>query len=98
MRRAIVSPLAERDIESIWVFIAERNFDAAARVCDEIAAEIRKLAENPGMGHRRVDVRDERYRFWKIFSYLIAYRVDDQELVGIRVVHGARDIPSLFNR
>ena len=51
----------------------------------------------PGLGHRRADVENPDIRFWKVYSYLIAYRPNTAPLRVIRVVHGAQDFPKLFN-
>jgi plasmid stabilization system protein ParE len=50
----------------------------------------------PGMGHRRTDVRDQRYHFWRVRSYIIAYRYDANDLTIVRVLHGARDFRTIF--
>ena len=34
----VIAEAAERDLESIWVYLAERNYDAADRLLDEILA------------------------------------------------------------
>jgi plasmid stabilization system protein ParE len=43
-------------------------------------------------------VEDKRYRFWVVGSYVIAYRVEETELLVVRVIHGARDFRRLFGR
>ncbi len=96
MRKVIFTSNAERDIESIWVFIATNNVDAADRVRNQIKAEVQKLIVHPGMGHTRPDSPKPEYRFWTIYSYLIVYRYDDAELTVIRVIHGARDIGAIL--
>jgi len=50
------------------------------------------------MGRARAEVQDPRYRFWKVYSYLIAYRPEATTLVVVRVIHGARDLRKLFRR
>jgi plasmid stabilization system protein ParE len=45
--------------------------------------------------HTRADVTDKRYLFWTVGNYVIAYRVEE-ELVVVRVFHGARDFRILF--
>jgi antitoxin ParD1/3/4/toxin ParE1/3/4 len=91
-----LSPQAFRDIDEIWEFIAGDNLDAADRVRDEIFSACEKLAEMPGMGHQREDLADEPLRFWGVYSYLIIYRPDSRPLEIVRVLHGARDIPTLL--
>jgi plasmid stabilization system protein ParE len=46
--------------------------------------------------HRRADVSDPQYRFWSVGNYVIAYRIEGDEVIVIRVVHGARDFRKLF--
>jgi addiction module RelE/StbE family toxin len=96
MREIILSEQSKRDLKGIWVYIANNDFDAADRVRDEIDAEVQKLAEHPGLGHRRIDLRNPDHRVWIIYSYLILYRYDDRELTVLRVIHGARDIGSII--
>jgi plasmid stabilization system protein ParE len=65
-------------------------------VVAEVLDAVDKLAAMPGMGHRREDVRDARYRFWSVKSYVIAYRADAESLRVARVVHGHRDFRQVF--
>lgn len=61
----------------------------------DLHSAMHMLADMPGIGHQRSDVHP-RYRFWKVYSYLIAYRIERGNVVVTRVIHGARDIRSLF--
>lgn len=90
--KLFVTRTAFRDLASIWTRIAADIIDAADRVVDELHAAVRKLADMPGMGHRRADVANPNYRFWSVSSYLIVYRVQGQTMYVSRVVHGARDV------
>jgi len=80
------------DLDEIWEYIARDSFVAANRVEDDLHKEIRELLPFPGKGHTREDVQDRTLRFWKVYSYLVAYRYDDETLTVIRVIHGARNI------
>jgi toxin ParE1/3/4 len=93
-----ISRRADTDIERIGDRISEDNPDAADRLDEQIHRAIQLLAEFPGMGHTRADVKDKRYLFWAVARYVIAYRVEQKELVVVRVLHGARDFRRLFNR
>ena len=96
-RHVILSPEALADLEAIWTYIeTEASADTASRFIAEVLDAIEKLAEMPGMGHGRADVRDARYRFWAVKSYVIAYRADAEALRVARVIHGRRDFRSLF--
>jgi plasmid stabilization system protein ParE len=100
MKRGIsVTRRADRDLGEIWDYIATNNgADTADRVTGEIVAAFDKLAEMPGIGHRRQDIRSVSYRVWSIYSYLIIYRVKGRTLFISRVVHGARDLRKMFGR
>jgi toxin ParE1/3/4 len=43
----------------------------AVRIFDQILEAMEKLAEMPGMGHRREDITDRPVRFWSVHSFLI---------------------------
>ncbi len=96
MRKIELSPEAADDILGIWDYIARSNLPAADRIRDKFHNEILTLAQLPGMGHTRADVRDARYRFWTVKPYVIAYRHDASTLTVVRVLHGARDLRKLF--
>jgi toxin ParE1/3/4 len=93
-----ISRRADTDIERICDRISQNNPDAAQRLDERIHQTIKRLAQFPGMGHTRADVKDGRYLFWAIGNYVIAYRLERQNLVVVRVLHGARDFRKLFNR
>lgn len=93
-----ISRLADRDIEQIWKFIARDSITAATKVEDDIQAAMKLLASQPMMGHQRKDIADPRYRFWPVYSYIIAYRIDANTLIVVRVIHGARDMRTVLGR
>ena len=51
----------------------------------------------PGMGHHRLDLLDDRHRFWAAWSYRIVYRWEPQPLQVIAIVHGARDLGAFLD-
>src|SRR3954468_18931644 len=93
-----ISRLADRDIDRLWRFIARDNPIAADRVEEELHDAMKKLASSPGIGHRRADVADPRYRFWPVYSYIIAYRIERNVLLVVRVIHGARQVRRALGR
>lgn len=92
-----ISRRANTDIERVCDHIAQERPDAAERLDEQIHKTIQLLAEFPKLGHTRADVKDKRYLFRAVGSYIIAYRIEQDELVVVRVVHGARDFRRLFN-
>ena len=96
MRRLIIKAQARLDMLEIWHHIAKDSLDAAIRVEEKIDAEIKSLRELPGKGHARHDTRDPSIRFWRVYSYLIAYRYDENRVQIVRVVHGGRNMRAMF--
>jgi toxin ParE1/3/4 len=92
---------ALEDIEEITCFIAEDSPQAAQTFREILEHTCELLAEIPDMGTARnftnpllTDVR-----LWplkRFDKYLLFYRAQRNTLEIIRVLHGARDLPSLF--
>jgi len=76
--------------------IAQDSTKAARRVRLQIFDACHRIAENPGIGHRREDLTDKPVLFWPVGSYLIIYRVAAKSAEIVRVLHGAVDIASLL--
>jgi plasmid stabilization system protein ParE len=93
----VLTRRANLDVQQIWNYIAEDNIDAADRVIGELRSAMQELAEMPGKGHRRSDVRNSRYRFWSVYSYIIAYFPDTKPLQIVRVIHGRRNFRRFFD-
>jgi plasmid stabilization system protein ParE len=98
MRKLLIQPQARVDLLEIWRYVAQDDLKAANRVSERIEQAIRSLVDIPGKGHTRADVRAPHYRFWSVYSYVIAYRYDDEKLTVVRVVHGARNFRKLFRK
>jgi len=96
MKRFKLSPEAAGDIQQIWEYIAADSIKSARRVRLQISDACRKIALNPGIGHRREDLTDKPVLFWPVGSYLIIYNPVPKPVEIIRVLHGARDVPSLL--
>ncbi|HEY1683180.1 MAG TPA: type II toxin-antitoxin system RelE/ParE family toxin [Tepidisphaeraceae bacterium] len=91
-----ISRRADRDIEEICDYIALDKPSAADRFDEKLNQTIQMLADFPGAGHIRTDVKDRRYLFWSVGNYVIAYRLEKKKLIVVRVLHGARDFRRLF--
>jgi toxin ParE1/3/4 len=89
---------ARRDIRQIWSYISDRNPRAAAKLVRQIVEAVEKLATTPAIGRSRSDVSDPRTRFFRVRSYLIAYRFDEESLFVLRVLHGRRDFKAIFKK
>ncbi len=88
-------PEAEADIETIALYIAQDSPTAALRWVDEIYVHCRQIAEMPGMGIARPEVRAD-LRTFPVGNYLILYRQIEHGAEIVRVVHGARQWQDLL--
>lgn len=93
--RIVRSPAAENDLIDIWFGIAGDSPPAADRFLDAIAERILQLATFPESGPLRPDI-GAGVRALAIGNYLVLYRLAEQRIEIVRVVHGARDVSALF--
>ena len=91
-----LSRRADADLDAIWLYIARDNPDAADELDAQLHAAMKMLSQFPGLGHLRADVKNPRYRFWNVGSYVIGYYVRGKTVTIVRVVHGARDMRKIF--
>lgn len=90
------SPLAEKDLEDIIVYISEHNLLSAQKTVKELIKKFRLLAENPKLGR----LRDEYILGMRSFpykDYVIFYFPIENGIEIYRVVHGAKKIDDLFD-
>lgn len=90
------SPEADRDIDDIWLTIAREDEGAATRMVERIAAATARLADFPLSAPAKPDIGLD-VRSLVVGRYLALYRVTNDEVLIVRVVHGARDIPGLLD-
>jgi toxin ParE1/3/4 len=95
MPRVIRTAQAEEDLIDIWVYIAEDNPDAADALLLDIDEKCELLAGNPAMGQARPDIASE-LRHFPVGRCLILYRIIDDGVEIVRVLHGARHLSLLF--
>lgn len=83
------------DLDGIWDHIAERNPDRASRFIDKICRKLRLLARHPLLGSDCSNLAPD-LRFFVVGKYVIYHRPLNDGIEVLRVVHGARDIDSIF--
>ena len=86
---------AELDLLNIWEFIADDSLEAADRLIRNIHSRCQTLSESPLSGHKREDLAPN-LRSCALGNYVIFYRPAADGIEVIRVLHGARDIPTIF--
>ena len=95
MAKAIFAPAAEADLEAIVDYIAADNPAAADEFIARLEDLAARLAETPGMGRARSEFLPG-LRSFRLGHYLLFYRATTSGIEVVRVLHGARDFPTLF--
>ena len=94
------APQAARDVEAAAEWIADNagGPDAARRMVQAVLEAADRIASRPGMGRLRPDLLPAPFRFWAVrgFPYLLVYDADRSPAQVVRVLHMARDLPSLL--
>ena len=91
MARCLVTPRADRDLDSIWSFITADNPKAADAMIDRLTDTFDMLLTMPQAGRLRHEFRDN-LRSFVVDNYVIFYVMVPKGIDIIRVVHGRRDI------
>jgi toxin ParE1/3/4 len=96
-----LTPTADRDVDEHFIYLAKRSGDAGVRFLRAADATFEQLAAMPELGQRQ-DFGGDRLvgvRAWQIRgfeNYLVFYRPIQGGVEIIRVLHAARDVPTVF--
>lgn len=95
----VCSPQAESDLDDIWFYLVSEtgNVDLADRVVDSIASRLFLIANYPRIGRPRDDIRTG-LRSLTVGGYVVFYRIDNEDVVILRILHGKRDIARLLEK
>ena len=101
MARVLKRPQVLADLNEQGNFIANDSLEAALRFFDAAEATFAFLAENSLIGRacsfERTDLAGiRRWRIKGFENHLIFYRLSEDGVDIIRVLHGARDIEKVF--
>ena len=95
MTRLRVSDEAQADLEQIVSYLADANPRAAARWVDLVERSFGLLLMAPDTGRVRDELRPG-LRSVVVGKYVIFYRHQDDVIEIARVIHGHRDLESIF--
>jgi toxin ParE1/3/4 len=84
-------PQADRDLDSIWAFIAGDSVSAANRQIDRIGEIFEMLVQNPLAGRARPELRRD-LRSFPVGSYVVFYFPLPDGIEVVRVISARRDI------
>ena len=95
MPAVLCTSRAHLDLVEIALHIAKENPAAADRWLDGFDEKCKALAHMPELGRKRPDLAPG-LRGLPMGSYVIFYRLIPDGIQVVRVLHGARDIPTLL--
>ena len=92
------SPQADSDLDSIWHYVASKSgsFQIADRLIDSITDRFFLLASHPNIGRARDRDLRPGLRSFPVGEYVIIYRLDEADVLILRVLRGSRNIEELF--
>jgi toxin ParE1/3/4 len=97
MARVLRTPSAEQSLLEIARYIARQSqsVQRASRFLDRIEQKCALVATQPLSGEARPEL-GPRVRCFPVDSCVVLYEPLDDGMLVLLVVHGARDIPSVF--
>ncbi len=96
MNRFSISNQAEKDLEDIWVYLAQQNEILADQKIAQILDKFPMLAQFPNMGKKRDELQTG-LRSFSIKPYIIFYTQISEGLEIVRIFHQSRDIQNQFS-
>ncbi len=90
-----ISPRAGADLIEIWSYIADDSVANADAFVDRLYETLQVLGRQPGSGRRREELAPGMQSF-PYGRYVIFYRALMDAIEIVRILHGARDIESIF--
>ena len=90
-----VQPRAQADLDEIWTYIAQRNYQAADRLSDRIVERCEMLGRQPLIGESVGHISPGLRRVVE-GNYVIYYEIESDVVFIRRVLHGARDLKQFF--
>ena len=92
------TPQADSDLDEIWYYIAtkSRSVEIADRLIDSVTDRFFLLASHPNIGRARDEDLRPGLRSFPVGEYVIIYRIQDEDVLILRVLRGSRNIEALF--
>ena len=92
------TPQADSDLDSIWYYVASKSagVEIADRLIDSITDRFFLLASHPNIGRSRDEDLRPGLRSFPVGEYVIIYRIEDEDVLILRVLRGSRNIEALF--
>jgi len=93
-----VAQQAAADLDDVWYYVAKGSgsVEVANRLVDSIINRFVLLAGHPYLGRSRDDDFGIGVRSFSVREFVIVYRVENSDVLILRVAHGRRDIDAWF--
>jgi len=89
-----LAPLAEDDIDEIWLYFAEFDIANADRYLEVLTDTFQMVGENPLIGRDRAELA-EGLRYFPKDNYCIFYHPNVSGVRIMRILHSARDLDAI---
>ena len=95
MNRYRLSQQAEKDLEDIWIYLAQQDEIGADLQVARLLDRFPMLAQFPNMGRQRNELLTG-LRSFPVKPYIIFYIILPERVEIVRVLHQSRDIEGQF--
>lgn len=95
MKPCFFTPRSAQDLDNIYEYIAQDSPYAAENFIDLLEKECNIISKSPEIGRPREELQPK-LRSLPVGNHVIFYRSQEKIIEIIRILHGARDIPPLF--
>ncbi len=93
-----LSPAAERDLESIWLYSqAQWGLEQAHHYIDILSAMFETMSHSPKTAEACDDIRTG-YRRKSVLQHVIYFRITRYGIAVMRILHGRMDASRLHKR
>ncbi len=94
--RYLISPEADKDLDEIWLHIAQDHEPAADKMILKIFDAVDQLVRMPLIGRGRSELHSL-VRSYAVTPYVIFYIPTESVIQIVRILHGARDIEEILH-
>lgn len=92
-------PKARLDAKRHWRYIDQYNPEAAEKFLSALEFAYEQIQSQPGIGHQESFRRQVGIRSWRVQgfeNYLVFYRILEDNVEVLRILHGAQNLPRFF--
>ena len=80
------------DLEGIKEFIERDSVYYAIEFTGRIIEMVEKLSDFPNLGRKVTEVEDEKVREIVFHNYRLIYKLSDESILVLAIIHAARDL------